>query len=57
MDYELRIVVEKVAVSSREVVKRDTVQSYAMQCPTSIVGLGLRYAEQIAPLAKVQNIL
>ncbi len=31
MDYELRIVVEKVAVSSREVVKRDTVQSYAMQ--------------------------
>jgi hypothetical protein len=36
MDYELRIVVEKVAVSSQEVVKRDTIISYALQCPTSI---------------------
>src|SRR5215831_21351057 len=31
MDYELRIVVEKVAVSSQEVVKRDTIASYALQ--------------------------
>jgi hypothetical protein len=30
MDYELRIVVEKVAVSSQEVVKRDTITSYAL---------------------------
>ena len=37
MDYELRIVVEKVAVSSQEVVQRDTITSYALQCPTSIV--------------------
>src|SRR5256885_5199674 len=29
---ELRIVVEKVAVSSQEVVKRDTITSYALQC-------------------------
>jgi len=29
MDYESRIVVEKVAVSSQEVVKRDTITSYA----------------------------
>jgi len=36
MDYELRIVVEKVASSSQEVVKRDTITSYALQCPTSI---------------------
>ena len=28
MDYELRIVVEKVAVSSQEVVKRDTLLSF-----------------------------
>ena len=37
MDYELRIVVENVAISSQEVIKRDTITSYAMQCPTSIV--------------------
>ena len=35
MDYELRIVVEKVAISSQEVIKRDTITSYALQCPTS----------------------
>jgi len=56
MDYELRIVVEKVAVSSQEVVHRDTVTSYTMQCPSSIGELGLRHAEQIALLEQVQNI-
>ena len=57
MHYELRIVVEKVAVSSQEVVKRDTLTSYDIQCPTSIGELGLRHAEQIALLGKVQNIV
>ena len=57
MDYELRIVGEKVASSSQEVMKRDTITSYALQCPTSIVELGLRHAEQIALLKKVQNII
>ena len=57
MDYELRIVVEKVAVSSQEVVQRDTIASYALQCPTSIVELGLRHGEQICLLAKIQDIL
>jgi hypothetical protein len=57
MDYELRIVVEKVAVSSQEVVTRDTIASYALQCPTSIVELGLRHGEQIDLLAQVQNIV
>jgi hypothetical protein len=57
MDYELRIVVEKVAISSQEVIKRDTITSYALQCPTSIGELGLRHTEQIALLEKVQNIL
>ena len=37
MDYELRIVVEKVAVHSQEVIKRDTLTSYALQRPTSIL--------------------
>jgi hypothetical protein len=57
MDYEIRIVVEKVAVSSQEVVQRDTITSYALQCPTSIVELGLRHGEQIALLAKIQDLL
>ena len=57
MDYELRIVVEKVAVHSQEVIKRDTITSYALQRPTSIIELGLRHAEQISLLEKVQNML
>jgi hypothetical protein len=36
MDYELRIVVEKVAVRSQEVVKRDTIKCYGIQRPVSI---------------------
>src|SRR6266849_523022 len=55
MDYELRIIVEKVAVSSQEVVKRDTIKIYDIQRPESIVDLGLRHAEQISLLEKVQN--
>src|SRR5215468_10605494 len=57
MDYALHIVVEKVASSSQEVIKRDTITNYALQCPTSIGELGLGHAEQIALLEKVQNIL
>ena len=57
MDYELRIVVEKVAIRSQEVVKRDTITSYALQRPTSIGELGLRHGEQISLLENVQNIL
>ena len=57
MDYELRIVVEKVAVRSQEVVKRDTITSDALQRLTSIGELGLRHGEQISLLENVQNIL
>ena len=57
MDYELRIVVEKVSVASQEVVKRDTVKIYDITQPKSILDLGLRHAEQIALLGKVQNSL
>jgi len=57
MDYELRIIVEKVAVSSQEVVKRDTIKIYDIQRPASIVDLGLRHTEQISLLEKVQNAL
>jgi len=57
VDYELRIVVEKVAVSSQEVVKRDTIKIYDIQRPESILDLGLRHAEQISLLSKVKCII
>lgn len=55
MEYELRIVVEKVSVSSQEVVKRDTLKVYDVKAPASILELGLRHEEQISLLGKVQN--
>jgi hypothetical protein len=57
MDYEFRVIVEKVSVASQEVVKRDTVKLYDIQQPKSILDLGLRHEEQISLLAKVQNSL
>ena len=48
MEYELRIIVEKVVVSSQEVVKGDTVKIYDVKRPESILDLGLRHAEQIS---------
>jgi hypothetical protein len=56
MDYELRIIVEKVAISSQEVIQRDTITSYALQCPTSIVELGLRHAGHSALWADFRPI-
>jgi hypothetical protein len=55
VEYELRIIVEKVAVSSQEVVKRETLSIYNVKRPESILDLGLRHAEQISLLEKVQN--
>ncbi len=56
-DYELRVVVEKVSVSSQEVIKRDTIKIYEIGRPESILGLGLRHTEQISLLEKMQNAL
>ncbi len=53
MDYELRIVVEKVSVSSQEVLNRDTLKVYDVKAPESILKLGLRHSEQISLLEKV----
>ena len=36
MDYELRIVVEKVAVGSQEVVKRDTINATVFSVPPQL---------------------
>ena len=55
VEYELRVVVEKVAVSSQKVVKRDTLKVYDVKAPESILELGLRHKEQISLLEKVQN--
>ena len=55
MDYEFRVVVEKVSVSSQTVVKRDTLKIYDIKPPESILDLGLRHEEQISLVAKVQN--
>lgn len=57
MTHELRIIIEKVSVSSQEVVKRDTIKVYDIQAPESITDLGLRHSEQISLLEKVQNSL
>lgn len=57
MDYELRVIVEKVSISSQEVVKRDTVKIYDVNSPASILELGLRHSEQISLLAKIQNAI
>lgn len=48
MDYEFRLVVEKVSVSKQEVVKRETVKIYDVKKPESILDLGLRHQEQIS---------
>jgi hypothetical protein len=57
MDYEFRVIVEKVSIASQEVVKRDTVKIYDINPPKSILDLGLRHGEQISLLEKVQNAL
>ena len=57
MDYELRVIVEKVSVSSQKVVKRDTLKIYDIQKPESILEFGLRHAEQISLLSKLQSAL
>jgi hypothetical protein len=57
MEYELRVVVEKVLVSTQEVVTRDTLKTYEVKPPESILELGLRHAEQISLLGKVQDAI
>jgi len=57
MEYEFRVIVEKVSVASQKVVKRDTIKIYDIKPPTSILELGLRHEEQIALLSKVQSTL
>jgi hypothetical protein len=57
MEYALRVVVEKVLVSTQEVVKRDTLKTYAVKPPESIRELGLRHEEQISLWGKVQEAI
>ena len=39
MSHEIRIIVEKVSVSSQEVVKRDTIKVYDIEPPESVLDL------------------
>ena len=57
MDYEFRVIVEKVSVTTQEVVKRETLKIYDIKQPESILDLGLRHEEQISLLSKVQSAL
>ncbi len=45
MDYELRVVVEKVALKTQKVMNRDTIEVYDVVFPESILDLGLRHTE------------
>ena len=54
MDYELRVVIEKVAVETQTVVQRDTLEVYEVVSPKSILELGLRHTAQISLLQKIQ---
>ena len=47
----------KVAVSTQEVIQRDTVKVYDVIPPESILDLGLRHSEQISLLEKIHNAL
>ncbi|MEL6555963.1 MAG: ISKra4 family transposase [Cyanobacteria bacterium J06621_11] len=57
MDYEFRVVVEKVPVAGKKVVKRETIATYEIQPPQTILELGLRHEQQISLLSKVQETL
>jgi len=56
LEYELRITVEKVVISTQEVVKRDTIKVYDINPPHSILELGLRHKSK-SPVREVQNSL
>jgi len=53
----LRIIVEKVAVSSQKVGKRNAIKIYDIQRPETIVDIGLRHTEQISLLEKIQEVV
>lgn len=57
MDYELRLVIEKVEVETQAVVKRDTLEVYGVVSPASILELGLRHIAQISLLQKIQDAI
>ena len=56
MDYEFRVVVEKVAVSNQKVIKRDTIKIFLMNYPAAS-GRGIRIKkESIAHLCVTGDI-
>lgn len=57
MEYQLRVVVEKVAVKTQKVMQRDPLEVYDVVIPESILDLGLRHTQQVELLQKVQSAL
>ena len=57
-EYALRIVVEKIDVSNQEnVIQRNEITTVAIKNPKHIIDLGLRHAEQIDLIQKLQDHL
>ena len=57
MDYQLRVIVEKVAVETKEVIQCNTLEVYDVIPPESVLELGLRHTEQISLLQKIQDAM
>lgn len=57
MDYQLRVVVEKVSLKTHEVMQKETLVVYDVVIPESILDLGLRHTQQMELLQKIQEAL
>ena len=57
MDYQLRVVVEKVSLKTQKVMQKKTLEVYDVMKPESILDLGLRHTQQIELLEKIQEAL
>ena len=57
MDYQLRIVVEKVSLKTQKVIQKETLELYDVMKPQSILDLGSRHTQQIELLQKIQEAL
>ena len=47
MEYQLRVLVEKVSVKTQKVMEKETLEVYDVMKPESILDLGLRHVQQI----------
>ncbi len=57
MDYELRVIIEKVSIANQATIHRENIGAFGIKKPKSILDLGLRHTEQISLLTQLQNFL